>query len=397
METDPLNRLRAAAAARESAGLHRTLRPRGPDHDGLLDLASNDYLSLSRDPRLIEAAVRAVREWGTGAAGSRLVTGTTELHTELDRRLAEFTGAAGALVFSSGYMANLAAITTLAGPGTLVVSERLNHASLIDGCRLTRARVAVTPHRDVAAVESALAGRDEENAVVVTDAVFSVDGDLAPLRELHAAVRRHRALLVVDEAHALGVVGDHGRGAAHAAGLAAEPDVVRTFALSKAIGAQGGALAGAPEIIDAAVDTGRSFIFDTGLAPASAGAALAALEVLATEPGLPARARDRASRIAGLARGLGLRTSTPAAAVVPVVIGAPGDAVRAAEICAEHGVRVGCFRPPSVSEGRACLRMTTPAGLSEADITVVAKALTAVVDEIAPYPSGNTGRTGGER
>jgi 8-amino-7-oxononanoate synthase len=397
MDTDPLNRLRVAAAARESAGLHRRLRPRGPDHDGLLDLASNDYLSLSRDPRLIEAAVRAVREWGTGSAGSRLVTGTTELHTELDRRLAEFAGAPGALVFSSGYLANLAAITTLAGSGSLVVSERLNHASLIDGCRLTRARVVVTPHRDVGAVERALAGRDEENAVVVTDAVFSVDGDLAPLRELHSVVRRHRALLVVDEAHALGVVGDHGRGAAHAAGLAGEPDVVRTFALSKAIGAQGGALVGAREIIDAAVDTGRSFIFDTGLAPASVAAALAALDVLTTEPGLPGRARDRATRIAAMATDLGLETTTPAAAVVPVVIGAPGDAVRAAEICADRGVRVGCFRPPSVPEGRACLRLTSPAGLGEADLTVVAKALAAVIDEVAPYPSRNTGRTGGER
>lgn len=375
---DPLGRLRDAAARRAADGLRRTLRPRpgpGPGPGGPADLASNDYLGLAGDPRLIEGAVAAARAWGTGSTGSRLVTGTTELHAELDRRLAAFTGSAAGLAFSSGFLANLGAVTALAGPGALVVSDQVNHASIVDACRLSRARVAIVPHRDAGAVEQVLADRAEDDAVVVTDAVFSVDGDLAPLRELHAVVRAHGALLVVDEAHALGVVGDHGRGAAHAAGLAGEPDVVLTLALSKSLAAQGGAVCGAPEVIATLVDTGRSFIFDTGLNPPAAGAALAALDVLESDPSLPVRARAVARRISNLAAGSGLETADPAAAVVPVFLGEPRAAVRAAEICAEHGLRVGCFRPPSVPKGRACLRLTARATLDESDLTRLGAAL----------------------
>lgn len=369
---DPLARLRDAAGRRAAAGLRRTLRPRP---DGLTDLASNDYLGLSGDPRLVEGAVAAAREWGTGSTGSRLVTGTTRLHAELDRRLAAFTGSAAGLVFSSGFLANLGAVTALAGPDTLVVSDQVNHASIVDACRLSRSRVVIVPHRDAAAAERALAEREEDHALVVTDAVFSVDGDLAPLGALHAAARAHGALLVVDEAHALGVVGEGGRGAAHAAGLAGEPDVVLTLTLSKSLASQGGAVLGAPEVIDTLVDTGRSFIFDTGLNPPAAGAALAALDVLASDPGLPGRARERALAISNLAAGSGLETARPAAAVVPVFLGEPQAAVRAAEICAEHGLRVGCFRPPSVPKGRACLRLTARATLDESDLTRLRAAL----------------------
>ncbi|MFF4129637.1 8-amino-7-oxononanoate synthase [Microbispora rosea] len=376
--TGPLDRLRAAAAEREAAGLRRTLRPRTPGHDGLLDLASNDYLGLSRDERLVEAAVRATREWGAGSTGSRLVTGSTRLHAELEDRLAAFTGAAGALVFSSGYLANLAAVAL--GRGGLIVSDAGNHASIVDACRLSRSRVVVTPHGDAEAVDKALAERAEEHALIVTDAVFSVDGDLAPLRALHEAAVRHGALLVVDEAHALGVVGDHGRGAVHAAGLAGRADIVRTVTLSKSLGSQGGAVLGAPEVIGTLVDTGRSFIFDTGLAPACAGAALAALDILESTADLPVRARLRAGELAATARELGLETADPAAAVVPVVLGSPTLALSAGALCAELGVRVGCFRPPSVPRGRSCLRLTARADLRSDDLAVVRGALTAVAE-----------------
>ncbi|WP_214110794.1 8-amino-7-oxononanoate synthase [Acrocarpospora catenulata] len=375
----PLDRLRSDAAAREQAGLRRTLRPRDPAHDGLLDLASNDYLGLSRDPRLIEAAVRATQEWGTGSTGSRLVTGSTLLHAELEEALAAFVEAPRALVFSSGYLANLAAVATL-GRGGLVVSDTGNHASIVDACRLARARVVVTPHGDTAAVEKALRERTEEHALVVTDAVFSVDGDQAPLAELHAAAERHGALLVVDEAHALGVVGAHGRGAVHEAGLAGKPNIVRTVTLSKSLGAQGGAVLGAPEVIETLIDTGRSFIFDTGLAPSCAGAALAAVSLLEKDAELPERARARARELAGLARERGLETSDPAAAVVPVVLGAPQAALAGAALCAEHGVKVGCFRPPSVPQGRSCLRLTARANLGCDDLAVIGRALTAVAE-----------------
>ncbi|WP_239137962.1 8-amino-7-oxononanoate synthase [Sphaerisporangium rufum] len=379
MGTDPLARLRDAAAQRERAGLRRALRPRTPDHDGLIDLASNDYLGLSRDERLVAAAVRATREWGTGSTGSRLVSGSTGLHADLERRLAAFTGAAAGLCFSSGYLANLAAVATL-GAGGLVVSDEGNHASIIDACRLARARVVVTPHRDVAAVEKALAGRDEEHALVVTDAVFSVAGDLAPVGELHAAAARHRALLVVDEAHSLGVTGEGGRGAVHAAGLAAAPDVVRTVTFSKALGSQGGAVLGAAEVIDALVDTGRPFIFDTAPAPAPMAAALAALDIVGHHPDLPGQARDTAIALARAVAARGLATADPAAAVVPVVLGPPEAALRAAAVFAEHGVRAGCFRPPSVPAGRSCLRLTARANLSSDDLAVIGRALTAVAE-----------------
>ena len=401
---DPLELLRQAAARRAAAGLGRRLAPRGPGHDGLLDLASNDYLGLCGDERLAAGASEAARKWGTGSTGSRLVTGTTMLHAELESQLAEFTGAPAALVFSSGYLANLTVITALAAGlgapggateagapggaaeagGVLIVSDGGNHASLIDACRLARTqggagvRVAVTSHRDAGAVRRALASRDEGAAIVVSDAVFSVDGAVAPAAELHAAAREHGALLVLDEAHAFGVIGPGGRGVAAAVGIAAEPDVVRTVTLSKAAAGQGGAVLAAPEVITALVDTGRGFIFDTGLAPPSVSAALAALQVIAAEPGLGARALANTARLAELAAGLGLRAKPTGAAVLAIVIGEAGQAVRAQQICARHGVRAGCFRPPSVPAGQACLRLTGRADMTAGDFAVAAHALAAV-------------------
>ncbi|MDX6738892.1 8-amino-7-oxononanoate synthase [Actinocorallia sp. A-T 12471] len=381
---DPLRRLTEATARRDAAGLRRRLRPRTGDFDGLVDLASNDYLGLARDPRLVDGAVSALREFGTGSTGSRLVTGTTLLHDELDARLAAFCGAASGLTFSSGYLANLGAVTALSGAGALVVSDQVNHASIVDACRLSRARVKIVPHRDVAAVDRALAERDEETALVVTDAVFSVDGDLAPLAALHKVVRAHGAMLVVDEAHALGVVGEHGRGAAWAAGIAGEPDVVLTLTLSKSLASQGGAVLGAPEVRETLIDTARSMIFDTGLNPAALGSALAALDVIENSPELPGRARAVARRVTKIAEAHGLETRVPDAAVVPVFLGQPQKALRAAEICLDHGLRVGCFRPPSVPDGRACLRITARASLDEAELTALDQALAAVARSVAP-------------
>ncbi len=310
------------------------------------------------------------------------MTGTTELHARLEAALAGFTGAAGALVFSSGYLANMTVLTALAAVlgapnDLLIVSDAGNHASLIDACRLSRAHVTVTPHRDADAVRKVLADRDEAAAIVVSDAVFSVDGALAPVAELHALAREHGALLVLDEAHAFGVVGPGGRGAAAAAGIAAEPDLIRTVTLSKALAGQGGAVLGAPEVIGTLVDTGRGFIFDTGLAPPCAGAGLAALEVVAAEPGLGARARAAAARLAGIAAEEGLRVSAPDAAVLAVTLGESTRAVRAMQTCAAYGVRVGCFRPPSVPPGRACLRLTGRASLTESEFAAAARALAA--------------------
>jgi 8-amino-7-oxononanoate synthase len=397
---DPLAVLREAAAARQTAGLGRRLHARAPGPSGLVDLASNDYLGLGGDERLAEAAAAAARTWGTGSTGSRLVTGTTELHNQLERNLAEFTGAAGALVFSSGYLANLAVITALGqvlgqvlgqalgqarGPGgghVLVVSDAANHASLIDACRLARARIVVTPHGDTAAVERALAGRTEAAAIVVSDTVFSVTGDQAPVAELHRVARAHGALLVLDEAHALGVLGPGGRGVAAAAGIAGDPQVIRTVTLSKSLAGQGGAVLGAAEVIGTLVDVGRAFIFDTGLAPPSVAAALAALTIVRGDPGLGRRAQASAQRLAAMAAGLGFEVPAPAAAVVRITIGAAAAALGAQRICARHGVRAGCFRPPSVPPGQACLRLTARANLTEVDLDTAFRALGAVRDHV---------------
>ncbi|MBV9794709.1 MAG: aminotransferase class I/II-fold pyridoxal phosphate-dependent enzyme [Actinobacteria bacterium] len=395
MESQVLPALREAAAERRAAGLNRVLTARAAHARGPLDLASNDYLGLAGDPRLAEAAAAAARDWGPGATGSRLVTGTTELHRRLEAELAAFAGAPRALVFSSGYLANLAVVTALAqvlgrsgagdGDGVLIVSDAANHASLIDGCRLARAnraRVAVTPHADVAAVERALAGRPERHALVVSDTVFSVAGDLAPVRDLHRVATAHGALLVLDEAHAFGVLGPGGRGAAAAAGIAADPNLVQTFTLSKALGSQGGAVVAAAEVTETLTDVGRAFIFDTGLAPPSAAAALAALAILRDEPGLGQRARDHARRLAEAARALGFETSEPAAAVVRVLLGEAAAAAAARDTCARQGVRVGCFRPPSVMPGEACLRLTARANLSEVHLALAFRALGSVRDHV---------------
>jgi 8-amino-7-oxononanoate synthase len=372
----PLAWLDAHAATRRDAGLRRVLRPRAAD-EPLLDLAGNDYLGLATDPRIVEAVVAATRAWGAGSTGSRLVTGTTALHGELEAELAAFVGAEAALVFSSGYLANLGVVTALSGPGTLVVSDAANHASLVDACRLARACIAVTPRDDPAAVDALLAARTEERALVVTDSVNSVDGGFAPLRELHAVCRARGALLVVDEAHGLGVVGPGGRGLLAEHGLAGAVEVVATVTLSKALGSQGGAVVGPAAVIAHLVDTARSFIFDTGLAPACAGAALAALRVLKAEPDRPAAILRAAAALAAAAG-----VPAPPSAVVSVVLGEPDIAVGAAAACAERGVRVGCFRPPSVPKGTSRLRLTARATLSDAELAHAGSVLAEVLSRV---------------
>ncbi|MEU3526242.1 8-amino-7-oxononanoate synthase [Streptomyces sp. NPDC038707] len=354
------------AGARRRAGLVRTLRPR-PADSPLLDLASNDYLGLSRHPEVTEGAAEAARRWGGGSTGSRLVTGSTELHAELERALADFCGFEAALVFSSGYAANLAAVTTLGPHGSLIVSDAGNHASLIDGCRLARGETQVVAHADPEAVRKAL-GTRRGAAIVVSDTVFSVDGDRAPLAGLAAACREHGAGLVVDDAHGLGVLGDGGRGAPHAAGLAGAGDVVVTATLSKSLGSQGGVVLGPERVIDHLVNAARTFIFDTGLAPAAAGAALAALRLLEREPRRAARAREVAAELHARLTAAGLEAVRPDAAVVSVRAPSPERAVRWAADCRSAGLAVGCFRPPSVPDGVSRLRLTARADLSGAEI-----------------------------
>jgi 8-amino-7-oxononanoate synthase len=364
------------AAALESRGLTRRLRARAAD-ERLIDLAGNDYLGLARDSRVTEAAVAAVRTWGAGATASRLVTGTTALHAELETELATYTGHEAGLVFSSGYLANLGVITALGGPGTLLVSDDHVHASIVDACRLSRSRVEVVPHNDVEAVTKALAERNEPRAVVLTESVFSVLSDDAPLVRLAAVAAAHDAVLLVDEAHGLGVTG-RGHGSVHAAALAGLDHVIVTMTLSKAMASQGGVVLGPAVLRDHLINRSRPFIYDTGLNPAACAAALASLRILQSEPARPAAIHQATARLAAAC-------NVPPAAgpVVSVPMPGPRETVHAAELCLAAGVRVGSFRPPSVPDGISRLRLTANAGLTTADLDQACDVITRAIQEVS--------------
>ncbi len=374
MESDSIwaDWLRTRSTERAAAGLERALRPRAAD-DTTLDLAGNDYLGLARDPRVTAAAAEAARTWGAGAGASRLVTGSLDLHASLEGALASYLDQPAALTFSTGYHANLGLVAALADRDTLVVSDAHIHASLIDAVRLSRAELVVVAHNDVEAVRRAVAASPGRRILVLAESVYSVLGDAAPLVELAAICADAGALLVVDEAHALGV---HGPGLVHESGLSWQPHVVVTATLSKALGSQGGVVLGDPAIIEHLVNTARPFIFDTGLAPAAAAGALAALAVLVDEPDLPGVIH---ARVADLAAALGVDPSVGAVLSVPMP--SPQAAVAAQAAAAEQGVRVGCFRPPSVPDGISRLRITVNAGLSDVDWSRAVAVLVAVVKE----------------
>ena len=365
--------LAAQAAEREERGLTRRLTPsdRG---EPLLDLAGNDYLGLARDPRVVAGAVAAAQAYGAGACASRLVSGTLTVHLELEQALAAFTGFPGALVFSTGYHANLSVVQALADRDTLIVSDAHIHASMIDAARLARAAVTVTPHNDVAAVGRALAGRTQRRALVLAESIYSVLGDAAPLAELAELTAAHDAVLIADEAHAIGVAGPGGRGLLAAHGLAGRPDVVATATLSKSFGAQGGVVLGSLAVREHLVNRARPFIYDTGLAPAAAGGALAALRVVQADPGLAARVRGNAAILAGAA-GVG----APAGAVLSVPMPGPREALAGVAAAAGHGLRIGCFRPPSTPDGISRLRLTAHAHHTGEELALAAKVLRLVV------------------
>ncbi|MFC0313759.1 8-amino-7-oxononanoate synthase [Gordonia phosphorivorans] len=371
VHTDPLSWLDDEAAAIAAAGLHRTPLVRSASSTAI-NLASNDYLGLSRHPAVIAAAQAAVGAWGAGSTSSRLVVGTTAAHIDFEDDLADFLGTEAALVFSSGYLANVGAVTALAGRGDLIVSDTGAHASLIDGCRLSRARVVVTERGDVDAIRRALAGRDERRALVVTDSIYSIDGEVAPIAELYGAAHDLGATLLVDEAHAVGVRGPGGRGVVAECGLSGAPGLVITGVASKSLGAQGGFVAGSAALRGHLIDRARSFIFDTGLNPAAVGAAHAALGVLRADPELPNTLR---SSVRAFAEAVGAHT--PQSAVVSLIVGDPVAAVAAAAYCRDRDLLVGCFRPPSVPAGTSRLRVTVRADLEPTTLVSVA----AVVDE----------------
>jgi 8-amino-7-oxononanoate synthase len=368
--------LERQAEARAKAGLARRLRPRSAD-DRVVDLAGNDYLGLSAHPAVVAASVDALHRYGLGATGSRLVRGSTGVHAALEDELAGWLGADRALVYSSGYLANLGAIRALAGPGTLLVSDRYNHASLIDGCRISGAETVVAPHADAAAVAELLDAHPGRPAVVVTESVFSVDGDLAPLALLYEVTSARGALLLVDDAHAVGVLGGRGAGGVAAAGLGGCPGVVVTATLSKSLGAAGGVVAGPAALHRHLVDTSRTFIYDTAPPPAVVAGARAAVRLARDADDRRAVLRARAALAVHRLTAAGHPVRPPAAAVLSVPAPGPEAAVAWAADCRDRAVAVGCFRPPSTPDGSSRLRLTLNAGVPDADF---ARALDVIVE-----------------
>lgn len=355
-----LDRIRSVGQWRAA----RTFDPTGPAGildtatDGVADgvpvvsFASNDYLGLSNHPALRRAACDAVERWGTGATSSRLVVGSRPCHDELEVELCVWKRTRAALVFSSGYAANLGVLTVFGGPGCLIVSDELNHASIIDGCRLSRSPVEIARHNDVDHVDQLLASGTSERAIVVTDAVFSMDGDEAPVAELGEVCARHGAMLVIDEAHA--VLGPTTDELADIEGL----DVLHVVTLSKALGSSGGAVCGPRPLIELLVNRARPFIFSTALSPADTAAAAAAVRLIRSAEG-----RDLIARLSSLVERVAPGHPSP---IIPILVGSEDDAIAASAQLLRRGLLIPAIRPPTVAPGTSRLRIALSAAHTDA-------------------------------
>jgi 8-amino-7-oxononanoate synthase len=386
----------------ERAGLRRRMRlvegPQGPhvrlDDAEVLLLCSNNYLGLADHPRVRQAAADAAERYGAGAGASRLISGSMSLHRKLEGRLAEFKGTESALLFGSGYLANTGTIAALAGAGDVVFSDELNHASIIDGCRLSRAETFVYRHRDLDHLEAGLREAGDRARLIVTDGVFSMDGDVAPLRGLAELARRHQCLLVVDEAHGTGALGPGGRGASAAAGLGDEVDVI-VGTLGKALGGYGAYVCASRQLVELLVNAARPFIYSTAPPPPSVGAALAALALLSERPGLVEQLRRNAATLREALSAQGLATGASRTQIVPVVV---GDARRATALCEralEGGVFAQAIRPPTVPDGTSRLRLTVMANHRADELRHAARVIALAAAELGvgeADPPGDTMR-----
>lgn len=382
-----LNPVLAARLAKlEQSGLYR--RPRvitGAqeatvflDKREVLLFSSNNYLGLANHPALKRAAQDAIERYGCGSGASRLISGSMDLHRELEQRLATFKQTEAALVFPSGYHANIGAISALMGPDDTILSDALNHASIIDGCRLSRASIQVFRHCDMAHLEQLLASSPQSGQrLIVTDSVFSMDGDVAPLADIVTLARRYQAWVMVDEAHATGVFGSHGGGVVEDLGLTHEVDI-QMGTLGKALGGSGAYIAGSRELIEWLINRARSFIYTTGIPPAVAASALAALELVEQEPERRQQLWDNAAAFRSGLEELGYTLGSTRSPILPVIIGDANRTMELATALLERGIFAQGIRPPTVPEGTARLRITpmathTPAQLEQA-LTAFAEA-----------------------
>ena len=370
------NWLDTERAVLEQTNLRRHLRtvmsaPTGTinlDGRDVVLLGSNNYLGLSTHPKVIAAAVEATRTFGTGASGSRLISGNSELYTTIETNLAEVKGTEAALVFSSGYAANTSVIPVLAGEGDLILSDVLNHASIIDGCRLSRATKKVYQHCDVEHLKTLLSESHAfRRRLIVTDGVFSMDGDIAPLPDICDLAAEHNAMVLVDDAHGFGVLGKDGGGTAAHFGLEGA-NIIQMGTLSKAVGALGGYIAGSHALIELLVNRARGFIFTTGLPPATLAAANAALNLIRSTPDLRQRLFCHAKCLKTALVDLGYTVLPSETQILPVILGSPQRATNVAESLLAEGVFAPAIRPPAVPSDTSRLRLTVMATHTEAEI-----------------------------
>jgi 8-amino-7-oxononanoate synthase len=368
-----------------AAGLYRELRPtQGPvdtwvtiEGRPVLLLCSNNYLGLANHPALAAAAAEAARLHGVGAGASRLVSGSMTIHHELEKRLARLKGAEAALLFPSGYHANIGAITALIGTGDAVFSDQLNHASIIDGCRLSGARIHVYPHRDVDALEAMLRAVPARRRLIVTDSVFSMDGDHAPLGDVCALAAAHDAMVMVDEAHATGVFGATGGGLVEALDVA--PAItLQIGTLGKALGCAGAFAAGSRDAVALLVNRARSFIFTTALAPPIVAAAGAALDIVAREPERRARLLAIAADLRARLKRLGFQIPDGDGPIIPVIAGDSRRALAWSQMLLARDVFAQAIRPPTVPQGTARLRVTVMATHTDDDLRCAADAFAGI-------------------
>jgi 8-amino-7-oxononanoate synthase len=370
------NGLRAELERLEQDGLRRSLRVIESAHGGrvmyagrsVIMLSSNNYLGLAGDPRVKQAAISCIERYGVGAGASRLVAGNLEPLRQLEANLARLKGAEAALVFGSGYLANLGALTALMGPGDTIFSDRLNHASMIDGCRLAKAELKIYRHCDIAHLKALLEGSaSARRRLIVTDSLFSMDGDFAPLREIVELAQRYEAAVMVDEAHAVGVVGPGGAGLAAELGLQKQVDI-QMGTLSKALGAYGAYVAGSSVLIEFLINRARSVIYTTGLPPSVAAAADAAVEIMRAEPERIRRLWENAAYMRSRLEPAGFSFGLTESPILPLIIGEAQAAVNMAKRLFERGVYVIAIRPPTVPMGTARLRITPIADHTRADL-----------------------------
>ncbi len=334
----------------------------------VLLLCSNDYLGLANHPRLRRAAIDAVEQYGVGSRASRLVSGSMALHNELERRIAGFKGAASALLFNSGYAANTGIIPAAAGEGDVIFSDSLNHASIIDGCRLSRAKTVVYRHRDMNHLEALLVRHNHvRRKLIVTDSVFSMDGDIAPLPEIVSLAERHGAVVMVDDAHATGVLGGAGRGSVEHFGLFGRVHIqMGTF--GKALGSFGAYIAAERDIVEYALNKARSFMFSTSMPPAICAASIAAIDIVQQEPERRKTLWENRKRLVDGLHSLGIQTGASETPIIPISVGANDKTLSISKKLFDAGVFATAIRPPTVPDGSSRIRTTITSAHSHADI-----------------------------